>query len=552
METKRFIAFILLSMGILFAWEKWFAPKPVPQSAVASQSAPITVPGTGNVPATEAAGKLQQGTRVKVTTDLVTAEIDTMGGDLRRLTLLKHGQLDDPSKPFVLLEEGGEHTYVAQTGLINSNVANLPTHRTLFTATTGDVKLQDGQDSVSIRLEAAPVAGVKVAKIYTFKRGSYLIDVKYEIVNGGTVPLTASAYYRLLRDGVPPKGSTGRLGASTFTGPAVYTEDSKFRKVQFKDIDKGKADYPHDGKDGWVAMLQHHFASAWLLSPNGGANVCATKGCRFEIKSLGDGSGVYQSGVITDLPTVAPGATTTVDVPLFAGPTETRALEAAAPGLELVRDYGFFTVIAKPMFWALDKIHVLVGNWGWAIILLTLSIKAAFFPLASASYRSMAKMKKLAPRMQRLKEQYGEDRMKFQQATMELYKTEKVNPLGGCLPILIQIPVFMALYATLLSAVELRQAPWMFWIKDLSVADPYFVLPILMAASMFAQSFLNPPSGDPMQDRMMKIMPLIFSFMFFFMPSGLVLYWVVNNVLSIAQQWTITRSVAKADVPAKA
>ena len=550
METKRFIAFILLSMGILFAWEKWFAPKQVPHAVAETASQPITVPGTGNVPATDLAGKLQQGSRVKVSTDVVNAEIDTMGGDLRRLTLLKHGQLDDPSKPFVLLEEGGDHTYVAQTGLINGNVPNLPTHRTLFTTQTGDVKLQDGQDSVSVRLEAAPVAGVKVAKIYTFKRGSYLVDVKYEITNGGTVPLTASAYYRLVRDSVPPKGSSGRLGASTFTGPAVYTDEAHFNKVQFKDIDKGKADYPHDAKDGWVAMLQHHFASAWLLSPNGGANVCAAKGCRFELKSLGDGT--YQSGVIADLPVVAPGATTTLDVPLYAGPTETRALEAAAPSLELVRDYGFFKVIAKPMFWALDKIHLLVGNWGWAIILLTLSIKAAFYPLASASYRSMAKMKKLAPRMQRLKEQYGEDRMKFQQATMELYKTEKVNPLGGCLPILIQIPVFMALYATLLSAVELRQAPWMFWIKDLSVADPYYVLPILMALSMFGQSFLNPSSGDPMQDRMMKIMPLVFSFMFFFMPSGLVLYWVVNNLLSIAQQWYITRSVAKADVLVKA
>jgi YidC/Oxa1 family membrane protein insertase len=469
-----------------------------------------------------------------------------MGGDLRKLSLLKHGQIDDAKQPFVLLQEGPDHVYVAQTGILKAGMPNLPTHRTLFTTTqAGEVTLADGQDSVSVRLEAAPVDGVKVAKVYTFKRGSYLIDVKYEVTNGGAQPLSLSAYYRLLRDGQPPKGSGGRVGTSSFTGPAVFTEASKFQKVEFKDIDKGKAaeKYVHEGRDGWVAMLQHYFASAWLLSPNGGANVCAKAACRFEVKSAGDG--YYSAGAIVDLPAIAPGATGSITVPLYAGPEETRTLEAAAPGLELVKDYGIFTVIAKPMFWLLDKIHLFIGNWGWTIVVFTLLIKLVFYPLAVTQYRSMAKMKKLAPRMQRLKEQYGDDRLKFQQAVMELYKQEKANPLSGCLPILIQMPIFLGLFYMLQSVVELRHAPWILWVQDLSVADPYYVLPVLMAVTMYVQSLFNPPSADPMQDKMMKIMPLVFSVMFLFFPAGLVLYYVVNNTFTIGQQWYITRQIAK-------
>ncbi|GAB3261550.1 membrane protein insertase YidC [Chitinimonas naiadis] len=553
MDTKRLIVFVVLSFAILFGWQHWFAPKPTPVVATTAAGQPaaagVAADGTATTQPAVADNGLQNGSRIKVSTDFMNAEIDTMGGDLRRLTLKLHGEHDEPKAPFVLFQDGpgAEHTYVAQTGLLKNGMPNLPTHRTLFTSTVNDVKLADGQDSVAVRLEAAPVNGVKVAKIYTFKRSSYLIDVKYEITNGTTAPLSLEAYYRLLRDNKDPKGSGGHLGASTFTGPAVYTSTiGKFQKVAFKDIDKGKADYAKTGNDGWVAMLQHYFATAWLLSPNGGANVCATTACRFEVKAVGDGL-VYSAGAIVQVPAIAPGATTVLDVPLFAGPQETRALQAAADRLDLVKDYGIFKVIAEPMFWVLAKIHLLVGNWGWAIVVFTLLIKLALYPLSVAQFRSMAKMKKLAPRMQKMKEQYGDDRMKFQQAVMEMYKTEKANPLSGCLPVLVQMPIFIGLYWMLLAAVELRQAPWTLWITDLSVADPYFVLPVLMAVTMWVQTLFSPPSADPMQDKMMKIMPLVFSVMFFFFPAGLVLYYVVNNSFSIAQQWFINRMIARED-----
>lgn len=545
METKRLVIFVVLSFAILFGWQKWYAPAHAPQVATTSPAGDAAAAAT-TASATDNAGKLQQGSRIKVSTDMVMAEIDTMGGDLRKLSLLKHGQVEDAKQPFVLLQEGPDHVYVAQTGLLKPGMPNLPTHRTLFTASqTGSVALADGQDSVSVRLEAAPVDGVKVAKVYTFKRGSYVVDVKYEITNGSAAPLSLSAYYRLLRDGTPPKGTTSRMGASSFTGPAVYTDASKFQKIQFKDLDKGKDDYAHESHDGWVAMLQHYFATAWLLSPNGGANVCAKTACRFEVKTAGDG--YYSAGAIVDVPAIAPGATGSVTVPLYAGPEETRALESAAPGLELVKDYGIFKVIAQPMFWLLDKIHLLIGNWGWAIVAFTILIKLALYPLAVTQFRSMAKMKKLAPRMQKLKELHGDDRMKFQQAVMELYKQEKANPLSGCLPLLVQMPIFLGLFYMLQSVVELRHAPWMLWVQDLSVADPYYVLPVLMAITMYVQSMFNPPQADPMQDKMMKIMPLVFSVMFLFFPAGLVLYYVVSNSFSIVQQWYITRQIAKDD-----
>ncbi|MFC4160411.1 membrane protein insertase YidC [Chitinimonas lacunae] len=552
MDTRRFILFVVLSFGILYGWSYLQHSQQPQRPAVVQQSgANPTAAATPSVAAAAPAdtSRLQKGSRVRITTDLIDAEIDTMGGDLRRLSLLKHGRHEQPGTPLVLLDERPDHTYVAQTGLLQASLPNLPTHRTLFTTKDSQVRLENGQDSVSVRLEAAEVGGLKVAKIYTFKRNSYLIDVKYEIQNGGAAPVALSAYYRLLRDGSLPEGSgNGFFGTATFTGPAVYTDISKFQKVDFKDIDKGKAEYAHEGRDGWVAMIQHYFASAWLLSANGYQNVCARNACRFEVKSAGDG--LYSAGAVVDLPAIQPGTTSSFSVPLFAGPQETRRLLAAAPGLEFVKDYGWTSVLARPIFTLLDMIHGLVGNWGWAIVLLTLLIKVVLLWPTAASYRSMARLKKLAPRMKRLQEQYADDRMKFQQAMMEMYKTEKVSPLGGCLPILVQIPVFIALYSVLLATVEMRQAPWVLWIKDLSLPDPYYVLPVIMTVSSYVQTFLNPPATDPMQDKMMKLMPLIFGVMFFFFPAGLVLYWVVNNLFSIVQQWLITRAIEKGDSPA--
>ncbi|MBB5191880.1 YidC/Oxa1 family membrane protein insertase [Silvimonas terrae] len=547
MDIRRLILFIAISFGILFFWQKWM-DKRYPQAQTTAQTA--TASGTAAAPgaagaAPQDAAALAKGQRIKVTTDLFAAEIDTNGGDLRQLQLLKHGAQGDTTQPFTLLQDSGAHTYVAQTGLIGNG---LPTHKSTFTSSQAAYALADGQNKVEVRLDATGPDGVKVTKIYTFTRGSYVINVGYDITNGSTKPLATSAYFRLLRDGKPADQSTGPSmfgGAHTFTGPAVYTEEGKFQKVDFSKIDKGEASYTQSAKDGWVAMIQHYFASAWIMSPLDQPSACGAAACRYELKKLPDG--LYSAGAIIDLPAIPAGGKKDVTVELYAGPQETAIIDHIAPGFDLIKDYGIFTVFSKPIFWLLDHIHKVVGNWGWSIIILTMLIKALFYPLASKSYRSMAKMRKLAPRLEQLKERHGDDRMKFQQATMELYKTEKVNPLGGCLPMLVQIPIFISLYWALLAAVELRQAPWILWIHDLSVKDPYYVLPVLMTVSMYVQTLLSPPPPDPMQAKMMKIMPLIFSVFFFFFPAGLVIYWVVNNVLSITQQWYITHSINKAD-----
>ncbi len=544
MDTKRLIAFIILSFSILMLWQEFFAPPPPPKPAVtASTDTPTPTPTTAaKTVEPAAAGQLLKAQRIQVETDLLRVMIDTQGGDIRRMELLKQGAVHDPKQPFLLLQDDGGRTYIAQSGLISAQQPNLPSHKTIFQAGQARYQLQQGQDHVEVVLTAPAVNGVEVRKVYRFTRGSYLIDVRHEVVNQSNQPLSLEAYYRFLRDGQAPEGENSL--AYTFTGPAVYTEEGKFQKVKFEDLDKNKAEYVKQADNGWVAMLQHYFATAWILKTNEGKTLCQTAtACRFELKPASNG--LYSAGTIVTLPAIAAGQTSSFSMPLYAGPEETRTLEAIAPGLDLTKDYGWTTIIAKPLFWVLDRLHQLVGNWGWSIVLLTVLIKAAFYPLSAASYRSMAKMKAVAPRLQRLKEQYGDDRMKMQQAMMEMYKTEKINPLGGCLPILIQIPVFIGLYWALLASVELRQAPWLGWIEDLSRPDPFYILPVIMAATMFAQTFLNPPPPDPLQAKMMKIMPLAFSVMFFFFPAGLVLYWVVNNILSMAQQWYVNKQIEK-------
>ncbi|MCG9014847.1 membrane protein insertase YidC, partial [Laribacter hongkongensis] len=504
-------------------------------------------PATARPADSPATGKLASAQTITVTTDLVKAQINTAGGDIRSLELLTQGAIDNPDKPFMLMTEQGGRTYVAQSGLLSSD-ASLPTHKTLYAADKTAYTLSPDQNTLTVTLAAAPVNGVEVKKIFTFKRDSYVIDVRYDIINHSDKPVDATAYYRLLRDGKAPEGESSM--AHTFTGPAVYTEAGKFQKVSFEDLAKGKGDYVRQADNGWVAMVQHYFVSAWILKTNDGKSVCSSaEACQFELKpAAGD---LYSAGVLVKLPVVAAGQQYSIDMPLYAGPEDTRRMATVAPGLVLTKDYGWVTIIATPLFWLLDKLYGLVHNWGWAIVLLTVLVKAAFYPLSAASYRSMAKMKALAPRMQRLKEQYGDDRQKFQQATMEMYKTEKVNPLGGCLPIVVQIPVFIGLYWALLASVELRQAPWILWIHDLAKPDPYYILPALMAATMYLQTFLNPPPADPLQAKMMKIMPLAFSVMFFFFPAGLVLYWLVNNILSIAQQWWVNKQIEKDAAKAK-
>jgi YidC/Oxa1 family membrane protein insertase len=510
------------------------APTPSPPADIPVPSETLAQPPQATVPAERAAPAA--GKTIEVETDLYIAHIGTEGGDLRRLQLKKHRDIVDKNKDFVLFEVTAERTYVAQAGLIGQG---LPNHRTAFQASADRYQLAPGQEALEVRL-AAPVSGaVAVEKIYRFRRDSYLIDVTFEIANRGAAALQPYAYFQLVRDGKPPAGDSAML--PTFTGVGVYTEKEKFQKLTFEEVAKAKTPYPRNTNDGWIALIQHYFFSAWL--PKEGTPR------EFYTRQLGEN--LYSVGVIVPDGTINPGAKAAVTVPLYAGPQEQEKLSKIAPGLDLVIDYGWLTVIAVPLFWLLSWIHKLVGNWGVAIIILTVIIKLLFYPLSAASYRSMGKMRVLAPKLQRLKELYGDDRQRMQQAMMDLYKTEKINPLGGCMPILVQIPVFIALYWVLLASVELRHAPFMLWIDDLAAPDPWFILPLLMAATMWIQTMLNPEPPDPVQAKVMKIMPIVFSVFFFFFPAGLVLYWLINNVLSIAQQWQITRMMERESAAAR-
>src|SRR5712671_1699144 len=537
MDTQRLILFLVFSFSLLFLWQEWQkehrpvvpAAPPSPLSAPAP-SAPATAPGASVVPAVNAP---QSGQRVHVRTDTMAAEIDTLGGDLVYLELLQHRDTLDGSKNLVLL--GPEHRYSAQSGL----TGGLPFHRTLFTTAELETSLASGKDHLEVRLEASAPGGVKVTKILTFHRASYQIDMTEEIRNGTASPLSTFAYFQLTRDGKAPAGDP-RM-AQTYTGAALYTEQEKFQKLPFSDIDKGKLP-SKKSSDGWIAIVQHYFVAA-LLPPD--------KVQRdFYASRLAEE--FYSVGVKIPVGPIAPGAAESVAVALYAGPQYQDNLDAVAPGLQLVVDYGNFKMISEPLFWVLKFFHGWMGNWGLAIILLTVVIKLIFFPLSAASYRSMAKMKLVTPRLMKLREQYADDKAKMNQAMMDLYKTEKINPLGGCLPILVQIPVFIALYWVLFESVELRNAPFYLWIEDLSAPDPWYVLPTLMMASMLVQTKMNPTPPDPVQAKVMMIMPFAFGIMFYFFASGLVLYWFVNNILSILQQWQITRMIGGAKAAAGA
>ena len=550
MDTQRLILLFIFSFSLLMLWEAWDKqnrPKPVPPASTAQPSAPAAakpVPGAAAKPEPAAPGVVPPGDAsakgevVQLRTDLLVADIDTLGATLKRIELLQHKDSRDPNKPFVLL--GPEHRYEAQSGLARDAG---PNHRTLWHAQAADRTLQAGKDVLQLELTAAAADGVEVRKIYTFKRNSYVIEVALELRNAGTAPVSSYSYFQLTHDGkpdVPTNSVAATFGAQSFTGFGIFTNEHKYQKVHPTDLDKGKSDHVKQAENGWLAFVQHYFVSAWLPGEGGARH--------FETEKRQDGT--YAGRIMLPV-SVAPGASTRVSAPLYAGPQEQQRLREAAPGLDLVVDYGFLAIIAWPLFWLLQKFHALSGNWGVAIILLTVTIKILFFPLSAASYKSMAKMKLVTPRLTKLREQYAHDRQKMNQAMMELYKTEKINPLGGCFPILVQIPVFIALYWVLLAAIELRHAPFMLWIRDLSALDPYYVLPILMTATMVLQTKMNPVPPDPVQAQVMKFMPYVFSIFFFFFPAGLVLYWLVNNVLSIAQQWQIQRMFER-DKPAHA
>lgn len=565
MELRR--TFLIVAMAVvgyflLINWQKDYGhlPAPAAQSAAAPASAgdvPAATKATADVPAAPAApasGDVPpapqasepaavatapaQGGTVSVRTDVLDVQIALTGGDLVRAALPAYTEKVDSQKPFVLLDDSAERTYVAQSGLTGTNGPDAAaTGRPHYQAAASAYALKNGEKTLQVVLSLPASNGVSVRKIYEFTRGDYLVKVRYEIANAGTAPWKGNMFGQLKRDNsTDPSSATHGVGMSTFLGAAWWSPEKSYNKLALKKL--GEKPLKLNTNGGWIAMVQHYFVTAWVPDAKA-ANTYTTR----VNTATGENFLVFTGPEVT----VAPGQTKSVGAALYMGPKIQKHLAQISDGLELTVDYGWLWFIAQGLFWLLLKIHGVVGNWGWAIILLTVLVKAAFFQLSATSYKSMANLRRVTPEMQRIREQYANDRAKMSQAMMDLYKKEKINPLGGCLPILVQMPVFIALYWTLMESVELRHAGFILWIKDLSVMDPYFILPILMMVSMFVQTALNPAPTDPMQAKVMKVMPLVFGVMFLWFPAGLVLYWVVNNVLSIAQQWVITRQIEKAE-----
>lgn len=476
-----------------------------------------------------------QNNTITVSTDSLEVRIDLTGGDVTAVALPRHpAELDTPDQPFVLLEDNSHRLYVAQSGLIGKNGID-QAGRAEFTSAQQSYQLQEGDDELVVDLRWTGAENVAITKRFTFARGDYLVKVKYLVENNSDERWQANFFGQIKRDNSPAPSTSSGMGLKPFLGAAITTPDDHFAKYTFEDIAESPVKQQIQG--GWVALVQHYFISAWVPDADQVNN--------YSMRTTRNGFNII--GLTTPAMAVDPGNSGSIGASFYAGPKDQYRLKEISPHLDLVVDYGWLWWIAQPLFWLLTKIHSLVGNWGVAIILLTVVVKAAFYKLSATSYRSMAKMRKVQPKMVQIREQYGDDKQKQSQAMMDLYRKEKVNPMGGCLPILVQMPVFIALYWVLMESVELRQAPFMLWIKDLSVMDPYFVLPVIMGACMWFAQKLNPAPPDPMQAKVMQWLPIIFTFFFLWFPAGLVLYWVVNQMLSIAQQWAITRQIEKAD-----
>ncbi|HEY1103890.1 MAG TPA: membrane protein insertase YidC [Burkholderiaceae bacterium] len=555
-DIRRTILWVIFGFSIVLLWDQWqlhngnkatFFPSPPKQAAAGAASGPASAAlpvatGAAGVPgaATTAAAAVPSAApapaaareKVEITTDVLKLTFDTEGGTLVHSELLRHVDSINRGHNVVLFDESKDRVYLAQTGLVAGTAGgSFPTHKTVMALVPGERTLKDGASELVLRFESPDVGGVKLAKTYTLRRGAYDIAVKHEIVNTGSAPVAPQLYLQLVRDGNKPPGESSFY--FTFTGPAIYTDAKKFHKLDFADIEKGKADFDKQSPNGYVAMVQHYFASAWLLG----------EGIPREMFARKVDTNLYAVGMLAPQDSIAPGASKAVESRLFVGPQEEKTLEALAPGLELVKDYGWLTILAKPLYWLLFQINTFLGNWGWSIVALVVLLKAAFYWLNAQAYRSMAKMKAVTPRITEMRERLKNKPQEMQQEMMRIYREEKVNPMGGCFPILIQIPVFIALYWVLLSSVEMRNAPWIGWIRDLASPDPFFILPVVMTLTTLLQTWLNPTPPDPLQAKMMWIMPLAFSVMFFFFPAGLVLYWITNNVLSIAQQWFINKKL---------
>ena len=566
MDIRRTILLMIFSLSLLMLWNNWqvhqgnqplFGVKPATSTAKDTPAAGQNNPNAG-VPSSPAAAGASPAANavvpanapaaaaqtVSIKTDVLRLTFDLQGAQLVEAELLKFPSSDDKGTPELLLQRNKDRIYVVQSGLTGAPAdAPFPSHLAAFTMVSNALELTG--DTLAVKF-ASEAGGVRLIKTFTLHRGSYAIEVEHHIENLSAQPVSPFVYLQITRDSFDPAAASPTpaifSGPAAFVGAAIYSEQDKFQKVTFTDIEKHKAKYLNQADNGWFAMVQHYFVTAWV-PPQG-------KNRNYEVAELGKNLFAVRS--LEPVGAINPGSNVSIHSKLWVGPQDQNSLEALAPGLELVVDYGMLTIIAKPLFALMTWLHALLGNWGWTIIALTCLIKAAFYPLSAASYRSMARMKAVTPKLMAIREKYGNDRVKMNQAMMELYKTEKINPLGGCLPIVVQIPVFIALYWVLLASVEMRNAPWIGWIHDLATPDPWYILPLIMAGTMFIQVKLNPTPPDPIQARMMTIMPIVFSVMFFFFPAGLVLYWLVNNVYSIAQQWFITRQIEKAAEAKKA
>ncbi|MBI5260145.1 MAG: membrane protein insertase YidC [Burkholderiales bacterium] len=552
-DMRRTILWVVFTASLVLLWDAWnkhngqpsmFSPAPARQVAAGAAPPASGVPAAAGVAAAPAAAAsaVPAGELVTLTTDVYKATLDSVGGQLVGLELVKHSDTEDRQRRMVLFDRGAQRTYLAQSGLITlqPGVA-LPNHLTPMSVLPGERSLKEGANTVSVSFESTDVGGVRLTKTYTFTRGQYTIGVKHEVRNGSAAAVKPELYLQLVRDGHVPAGNMF-MAPTAFTGPALYTEASKYRKFEFKDIEKEKLEASKKGEafhsvekadNGWIAMVQHYFNSAWIVPKQGPR----------EFRTDKVAENLYSVAMVLPLGEVAADGKVEHEATLFAGPQEEKKLEALAPGLDRVKDYGIFYIIAAPLFWLLNALHGMLGNWGWAIVALVVLLKIAFYWLNASAYRSMAKMKAINPRVMELRERYKDKPQQMQQEMMRIYREEKVNPIGGCLPIFVQMPFFIALYWVLLSTVEMRDAPWIGWITDLSTKDPLYILPLLMTVSTMFQTWLNPTPADPVQAKMMWIMPLMFSVMFFFFPAGLVLYWLTNNILGIAQQWFINKQM---------
>ena len=552
MDTRRSILWMIFVFSLFMIWNNWMSyrnpplPQPTEQQLQDARQPDLATPTP--IPSASGTNGTQQLTPmadsattagqeiISVRTDLFNLSFDTKGAQIVGAELyLSRPEDPDAVHNFVLLENG-ENTYTVQSGLIGDAGKNYPNQNTIFRMVSNETEMSG--DTLAVVFEAES-DGLKLTRTYTFHRGSFKIDVNDSVSNISAEPQTPSLYLQITRDNHEPPGGT--YFYKTFSGFAMYTDQNRFEKISFSDIDKNNLSHASHTNDGWISFIQHFFVTAWV--PEEG------KERHYNIRKIA--SNLYAISTIEPLGTIQPEATVSSNSVLWVGPQAQEQLSAISTGLDLVVDYGWLTIIAKPMFKFMTWLYSFIGNWGWTIVVLTIIIKIILYPLSAASYRSMARMKNVGPRMQAIKEQYGDDRQKVNQAMMELYRTEKINPLGGCLPILLQIPIFLTLYRVILASVELRGAPWILWIQDLAVADPYFILPAIMTATMFLQFKLNPTPPDPMQARIMMIMPLVFGAMMFMFPAGLVLYWVVNNILSIMQQQYITRRLARASNDSK-